>query len=324
MFIPGYNILSLGIDYIVPENIENLGSGGTASIYGGTLINPMLVGKHGLTNLAVKVFPEGTKKLSEPGTRTVSTSSSAAVNASFLYEVAIMNLIPPNPNIVKFIGFMENPRCAIIMKQYEGSLYALIKDKSITIDPILSGKIARDVAAGMKLIHGMNILHLDIKPQNILWEMLRDGSLNFCICDFGFASLVGESRKIVSGLQVPKSVGITVRYTAPEVFVRLAMPSNNGGRVNSDLDKKIDVYAYGLTMYEVMFGGSFWKDVDYAEIIARVQRGDRPGIDMLPFEMQTHADTKILINIVTECWKQNPIDRPAFGDIYNILYSKIL
>jgi serine/threonine protein kinase len=267
LFIPGYNVLKLGIDYVVPEIIGNLGKGGTASIYGGTLINPLLIGKHGLTNIAVKLFPE------KAGDHENSSASESSANDSFLYEVAIMNLIQPNPHIVKFIGFMETPRCAIIMKQYEGSLYGLLKEKIIAIDPNLCFKVARDVANGMKLIHGMNILHLDVKPHNILWERLEDGSLNFCICDFGFASLVGESRAIVSGLQVPKSVGITVRYTAPEVFVRLALSSNNSGRVNTDLCRKIDVYAFGLSIYEVMNGGSFWKDLDYAGIIKKVQIG---------------------------------------------------
>ena len=303
MYIPGYNILNLGIDYMVPENVDGLGIGGTASIYRGTMINPMMIQKHGFTDIAIKVFPDQLD---------VADASNSNEMDSFRYEVAIMNLIPPNPNVVRFVGYTETPKSAIIMKCYEGSLRDLIRDNQVTIDAKLTQKIARDIATGMKIIHAMNILHLDIKPLNILWERLHDGGLNFCVCDFGFASLVGEERKIVSGIQIPNSIGITIRYTAPEVFARLRLP-RKGGRVNTEIDKKIDVFAYGMSMFEVLLGDTFWPNMDLGEIENMIESGARPNIMSIPPEKQDSL--KILISIVVGCWLPNPAERPTFESI---------
>ena len=298
--LPGYNILKFGTDLILPESQFRLGKGGTASIYVGTLINPKLVEKHGFNSVAIKVFPPHSGQ-----------------NESFRYEVAIMNLIPSNPNTVKFVGYTEAPQPAIVMKQYEDSLYNLIQNGSI--EPDLAFKAARDIASGLQLIHSINILHLDVKPQNMLWERLSNGSLNFCICDFGFASLVGDSRDIVSGLRVPKTVGVSVRYTAPEVFVYLSM-AVNGGRLESELSKKIDIYSYGISMYEMLLGSLFWKELTtFEEIIQKISAGERPSISSIPLAMQENTRSRLLIEIVKMCWSHSALERPSFAQICEIL-----
>ena len=301
--LPGYNALKLGTDLILPKSSGRLGKGGTASIYVGSLINPKLVEKHGFSNVAVKVIPKPEQ------------------SESFRYEVAIMNLIPQNPNTVRFVGYMEAPQSAIVMKQYEDSLYNLIKNS--TIDPDLAVKAARDIASGLKIVHGLDILHLDVKPQNVLWARLSNGTLNFCICDFGFASLAGDSRNIVSGLRTPKSVGVSVRYTAPEIFVHLSLGSK-GGRVHSDLSKKVDVYSYGLSMYEMLLGSLFWKEFEFEEIMGKVLDGERPCISSIPTVMQQNPRCRILIEIVEKCWNHDAMERPSFADICQTLSNLLL
>ena len=300
MYLPGYNMLKLGTDLTLPKSSDKLGKGGTASIYAGTLINPKLVEKHGFNTVAVKVF-----------------SLTSGQDESFRYEVAIMNLIPLNPNTVRFVGYMEAPQPAIVMKQYEDSLYNLIQNS--TINPDLAFKAATDIATGLQLIHSLNILHLDVKPQNMLWERLSDGSLNFCICDFGFASLVGDSRDIVSGLRVPKTVGVSVRYTAPEVFVFLSS-ADHYRRLDSELSKKIDVYSYGISMYEMLLGSLFWKELSFEEIVQKITTGERPSISSISSAMQEDPRSGLLIEIVKMCWSQFASDRPSFTRIcYKII-----
>ena len=307
--MPGYNSLTMNIDFIIPEQSQ-LGRGGTASIFSGNLINQTLIQMHGTSEIAVKVFPKDESMLS---------ASSIDQKSNFMYEVALMNLIPASPNIVKFIGHMESPELAIIMKKYEGSLDGLISKKVVPMGPALAFKIATDIASGMNLIHNMNVLHLDVKPHNMLWERTSDGGLNFCICDFGFASLVGESRNVISGLQIPKAVGITIRYTAPEVFLNLAMRSNEAGRAKSESCKKIDVYAYGLSMYFVLLGANYWPNIETQEIMVRVRQGVRPSIGDIPALLHNDPRSKAIITLIEQCWNGNPNERPSFGTIVQSL-----
>ncbi|KAI3713670.1 hypothetical protein L1987_72253 [Smallanthus sonchifolius] len=105
-------------------------------------------------------------------------------------------------------------------------------------------EVALGIARGLDYLHrGCNprILHLDIKPPNILLDQ------DFCpkIADFGLAKLYSRNESIVSMLEARGTIG----YIAPEVFNR-----NIGG-----VSHKSDVYSYGMLILE-MVGGN--KNVD--------------------------------------------------------------
>ncbi|KAG6410359.1 hypothetical protein SASPL_128417 [Salvia splendens] len=100
-------------------------------------------------------------------------------------------------------------------------------------------EIALGIARGLEYLHqGCNtrILHLDIKPQNIL----LDEEMNPRISDFGLAKLCPNRSSIVSLIVARGTIG----YIAPEVF------SRNFGEVFY----KSDVYSYGMLILE-MAGG---------------------------------------------------------------------
>ena len=57
-----------------------------------------------------------------------------------------------------------------------------------------------------------------IKLANVLVDIINHDTINFVVCDFGFANFTSDSgRQLVAGLRKPTSTGITVRYAAPEV-----------------------------------------------------------------------------------------------------------
>lgn len=89
-------------------------------------------------------------------------------------------------------------------------------------------KILHDVAAGLSHLHFHNVIHQDIKPDNIL----IDDDLNFLVTDFGIAG----SREGAN-----EAIGGTRAYMAPERFRGVS-------------DAKGDVWALGATAYEMMTG----------------------------------------------------------------------
>lgn len=98
-------------------------------------------------------------------------------------------------------------------------------------------QLLNDAARGLAAAHTRGIIHADIKPLNILVEA-REGRLIPKVADFGLARMMSawEGK--------PLSAGGTWAYLAPELQER-------GGR---DPDARSDVYAFGITMHEVLTG----------------------------------------------------------------------
>lgn len=300
--IPGYLNLVWGSDFVILEAEKSIGKGGTSSILNGALTKPELIRKFKVSQVAVKII-KNDQSMTED-----------ILMENFLFEIALISSLPPSPNIVGLIGYTTTPCLAMIMKLYPMSVSTLVKHTEIVISPETALWIARDIANGMEIIHRNGIMHLDLKPANILVEVSEDGSFWCAICDFGFASICGGSRPVAKGINVPKTVGITVRYSAPEVFTHLKSKSGEG-RVTTEIDKKIDVYAYAITMYEILAKRSAWGDVSKNLIIVNVKSNLRPPFMEDSSITEKYAQMPSLLKIVTEGWKQKPEERPSFETI---------
>lgn len=193
---------------------EELGQGGYGSVYRGRLIDGRLV--------AVKIL-----------------NASKGNGEDFINEVASIGRTS-HVNVVTLLGFCyEGKKRALIYEfMCNGSL-----DKFIYNGQHLGGEklyeIALGIARGLEYLHrGCNtrILHLDIKPHNILLDQ------DFCpkIADFGLAKIYCGKHSIVSMAETRGTIG----YIAPEVF------SRNFGVVSH----KSDVYSYGMMLLEMVGG----------------------------------------------------------------------
>jgi len=96
-----------------------------------------------------------------------------------------------------------------------------------------------EVCEAVGVAHQQGILHRDLKPANILID--SDGSPR--VLDFGIASVFG--RDVGNPNTTPKNEFVgTLAYAAPEQL---------GGAI-ADIDTRADVYALGLTLYEILTG----------------------------------------------------------------------
>ena len=193
---------------------------------------------------------------------------------------------------------------------------------------------------------------MDLNPLKVLLNARPDGSLCAVISDLGCSALVGSglggSSRLVRGLSKPGGVGLTVNYAAPELFTRLRTIQ----QFASQLDKRIDVYAYGVTLWEMLARREPWKiavedivedkkvnssgqdalsqgqsagananrisggAVDIVQLIAgRVMRGDRPPIDEAMAARVREAGAERLLALISACWSAAPPDRPSFSDV---------
>ena len=107
--------------------------------------------------------------------------------------------------------------------------------------------IAADVLAGLAEAHGRGIVHRDIKPANLMLTRTATGGTKTVIMDFGIAR---DQRRGESGTSSGSVVG-TWRYAAPEQIK------------GEDLGPPCDLYALGVTLYELLTGGALFPiDID--------------------------------------------------------------
>src|SRR5947209_16857732 len=148
------------------------------------------------------------------------------------------------------------------------------------------------VARAVHYLHGMNILHRDLKPLNILLDDQGEPSVS----DFGIAKLVDDDLE----LTVRGSVLGTRPYMAPE---------QAAGR-NDEVGPASDVWALGVILYELVAGQRpFVGDTDAALTRAILStdpptpRSVRPGLS---------AD---LETIALKCLRKEPAERYASAEV---------
>ncbi|KAG7986026.1 hypothetical protein I3843_03G058800 [Carya illinoinensis] len=272
---------------------DKVGEGGFGVVYKGKLPDGRIV--------AVKVL-----------------SKSKDNGEEFINEVASISRTS-HVNIVSLLGFCcERSRRALIYEFVtNGSLDGFIYDKG-TLDIAnchLENKtmfqIAIGIARGLEYLHSgcrTRILHLDIKPHNILLDK------NFCpkISDFGLAKMCKTRDQSVVSMMGTRG---TIGYIAPEVFSRTF-----GG-----VSHKSDVYSYGMLVLE-MVGGR--KDIEGGisgtsekyfphGIYKKLEQDEILGNSEVTRDEEDIVKKMIIVSLW--CIQTNPLDRPSIGKVIEML-----
>ena len=140
-----------------------------------------------------------------------------------------------HPNIVNVFDVgKEGNIHYIVMELVEGStLSQVIKDNG-SLDYKQTIKFGKEIASALALAHKNNIIHRDVKPQNIL--VTKDGVAK--ITDFGIAKAATDATIVTQ----PNTVMGSVHYFSPE--------QARGQYV----DEKSDIYSLGIVLYEMITG----------------------------------------------------------------------
>lgn len=120
-----------------------------------------------------------------------------------------------------------------------GSLSAALKRINRELDFTVIRAGMRQIAVALREVHGLGYWHRDIKPGNILLQPIVTGVPDFVLADFGIAKLV-EQGDVVSN----RAIG-TPPYMAPELWESTP---------DAPADKRTDIYALGIVLYELVTG----------------------------------------------------------------------
>jgi serine/threonine protein kinase len=157
-------------------------------------------------------------------------------------------------------------------------------------------KFIKDVASGLAYLHSNDIVHRDIKPDNIL----KDSMGNYVITDFGLSIKMRSTLRKASGrFNNTADQSGTVGYMAPEMFA--AKP---------DIVKATDVWALGVTIYELATG-----ELPFC--------GQGGVMELHGAELPILPDqySKELNDLMKRCLAKDAWDRPTAQTIVNQLSS---
>ncbi|CAL8325069.1 unnamed protein product [Merluccius merluccius] len=191
-----------------------------------------------------------------------------------------------HPNIITFKGVCTQAPCYCILMEYcaQGQLYEVLR-AGRKITPSLLVDWAMGIAGGMNYLHLHKIIHRDLKSPNML--ITHDDLVK--ISDFGTSRELSEK-------STKMSFAGTVAWMAPEVIR------------NEPVSEKVDIWSFGVVLWEMLTGEIPYRDVDSSAIIWGVGNNSL----QLPIPDSCPDGFKILLR---QCWNIKPRTRPSFRQI---------
>uniref|UniRef100_A0A7N8YIP0 receptor protein-tyrosine kinase n=2 Tax=Mastacembelus armatus TaxID=205130 RepID=A0A7N8YIP0_9TELE len=221
----------------------------------------------------------------------------------FLNEAACMKDFN-HPNVIKLLGvclevgsgYFPKPMVILPFMKY-GDLHSFLLRSRLGESPMFLPtqtllKFMVDIALGMEYLSGRNFLHRDLAARNC---MLRD-DMTVCVADFGL------SKKIYSGdyYRQGRIAKMPVKWIAVESLA---------DRV---FTVKSDVWAFGVTMWEIATRGMTpYPGISNHEIYDHLVEGHRLK--------QPPDCLDELYEIMYSCWRADPLDRPSFSQLQEML-----
>src|SRR5215207_45225 len=150
-------------------------------------------------------------------------------------------------------------------------------------------EIAIQVARGLAAAHDKNVIHRDLKPDNIF--LLGDGQVK--ILDFGLARQVESTsgaNPTMAAMTDPGTVMGTVGYMSPEQVRGHAV------------DARSDLFALGAVLYEMLSGERAFGRETAAETMTAILKEDPPELNGTRAEISPSMD-----RIVRHCLEKNPV-----------------
>lgn len=173
----------------------------------------------------------------------------------------------------------------------------------ITSHPRVSRpSLLSDVAKGLEYLHGLDIVHGDLKGGNVIVNHGGHAQLT----EYGLTPISFDPAFGVAA--VPGSIWAT-RWLAPELIT----PSPEGVTMPAMEMKTADIFAFAMLAVEVFTGGVPFDDKRWNEsVVLLISRGGRPR---MPKNAHAVGLTAEMWELLQSCWHQDPKKRPMIEGV---------
>ena len=250
-----------------------LGEGGMGQVYRATDTNLK-------RQVALKVLPPSVAADAE---RLARFQREAEVLASLNHpHIAQIHGLEKSSDVTALVmELVEGPALDEMIRRAPGS--GLQATAGLPLPDALA--IARQIAEALEAAHEQGIVHRDLKPANI--KVRPDGTVK--VLDFGLAKALDQASG--SGLQATRDLTHSPTITSPAQMTGAGMilgtaaymaPEQARGRA---VDKRADIWAFGVVLYEMTTGRRLFEGEDVTDIISSVVKID-PDVSLAPRELQ--------------------------------------
>ncbi|XP_068627107.1 serine/threonine-protein kinase ULK3 [Battus philenor] len=214
--------------------------------------------------------------------------SGAAVD-NLITEIRLLKTLT-HPHIVHMKQFTWDDRNIYIILEYccGGDLskyihrYGRVPEKQVLY-------FLQQLASALKFLREKGVVHMDLKPHNLLLHKGSDGKYILKVADFGFAQHMTE--------EDPRSLRGSPLYMAPEML---------RGRY----DARVDLWSVGVIMYECLFGRAPYSSATIKELVDKIQR-------QAPIEMPSQpAVSAGCQDLLTRLLQHDPDSRISYEEFF--------
>ena len=201
-----------------------------------------------------------------------------------------------NPNIATLHGLEEDDgRRFLVMELVEGeSLATVLAKGAVPLDETLP--IALQITEALEAAHENAIIHRDLKPANVM--VSPEGKVK--VLDFGLAKACHEE---VSDADLTHSPTLTAQMTSAGVLLGTAAYMSPEQARGKPLDKRSDIWAFGVVLYEMLTGTRAFSGDSATDILATIIKDD-PDWDALSIETPA-----VIRRLLRRCLTKDPRDR---------------
>ena len=214
--------------------VERIGEGGMGAVYRAEHLNLK-------KEFAIKVL--------------VPDAASREAALERLRQEAVAASSIDHPNIVRVVNLdeTEDGLLYIVMELLSGKSLADRIEENV-LDAAEAIEIALQVCSALQATHARGIVHRDLKPDNIFLTTVH-GATVVKILDFGISKVKRDDAENVRMTKTGQLVG-TPLYMSPEQ-----------AKGESDMDHRVDVYALGVLLYEMLAGEPPFTGSNYFQIL---------------------------------------------------------
>ncbi|CAK9185374.1 unnamed protein product [Ilex paraguariensis] len=217
---------------------------------------------------------------------------SRKLQESLMSEIDILKQIR-HPNVIRLHEMIEETGKIYIVLEYckGGDLSMFIQQRQGRIPEATAKHFMQQLAAGLQVLRENNVIHRDLKPQNLLLSTKEDNSI-LKIADFGFAR----------SLQ-PRGLAETIcgspLYMAPEIMQL------------QKYDAKADLWSVGAILFQLVTGKTPFTGQNQIQLLQNIVKSTELHF---PLDKILSADC---MDLCRKLLHRNPVERLTFEEFFN-------